>query len=235
MLASNLDHQQVARVCRNHHGKEICSTERQSIAYTPRMDNTTVLFILALVVVFLFLRWLISPIPHTDEFSVDTGAARSTSTASGSTLQLGSGTATRNRRPVTESMIEIVQAIAPTLTREQIEYDLGRSGLIEQTIENYMESGGLPVPPASHGATPLAPRDDTPASVLTRSELKSAKQPSKDINLIDRFDVDVTATAESISSDASGASLKSRKQKMILEARNRLKLQLENHVDMPIK
>lgn len=106
------------------------------------MDNSTILFVVTLVAAFIVLRWLISPIPQSvpEEFNVPDPARQSSGEAS---------TSRRNRasRPVTESMIDVVHAIAPQLTRLQIRRSLERTGSVEATVNEYMEIGDLPHAP----------------------------------------------------------------------------------------
>lgn len=222
------------------------------IAQPKAMDTSTILFVVTLAVAFIFLRWLISPIPQSNEFGLDSAStALSTSgTSSGSTSNSTSASAsasarrssgTRNRRPVADSMIDVVLAIAPTLTREQIAHDLRRTGSVEQTVDRYMELGTLPHPP---GAQPqpenLSTDNSTPDAAADDINVGASSKGAKGtpINLIERFAVDVDADTNSLDDDdesGNSSNLKRRKQKMILEARNRLKQQLANEVDLPLK
>lgn len=106
------------------------------------MDTSTLIFIGTITIAFIFLRWLISPIPQSNEFApVDSSLIHTSS----------------RRRHVLESMIEVVKTIAPSLTREQIIFDLEKTGLVEVTVENYMRSNSLPFPTAefirAHGVS----------------------------------------------------------------------------------
>lgn len=135
----------------------------------------------------------------------------------------------------------MVLAIAPNLTREQIAHDLRRTGSVELTVDRYMELGTLPYPPGEQpqqvnlsagSSTPNASAEDANGG----GSLKAAKDTP--INLIERFAVDVDADVDSFDDDNesdSSSTLKRRKQKMILDARNRLKQQLANEVDLPLK
>lgn len=51
------------------------------------------------------------------------------------------------RHRVTPQMIDAVQQIGPGLTREQIEYDLQRTGNVNVTVDRYLDQGSLPFPP----------------------------------------------------------------------------------------
>ncbi|KTW28072.1 hypothetical protein T552_01934 [Pneumocystis carinii B80] len=65
----------------------------------------------------------------------------------------GHGTANtrrlRNRRNVSQNMIEIIHAMFPNIPIESIEYDLGRTGSVEATTETLLAQGRLPTPPPS--------------------------------------------------------------------------------------
>ena len=95
------------------------------------MDSSTVLFIEQLQL-HLFLKWMVSPIPQQNEFNIDhlsqdqsTGSTTSSNAHQNRDTHSISTQSHRNsRRAVSESMIEVVQSIAPMLTVEQIRYDL---------------------------------------------------------------------------------------------------------------
>lgn len=159
------------------------------------MDNSTLLFIATLVGAFLFLRWLISPIPQSvpEEFDIPDPARRHERVH------------TTTRRPVNDSMIEVVHAIAPQLTLDQIRRSLEQTGSVEATIEQYMENGTL------LGA--VAEEDhSTPAPVSTQS-------------LLEKYNVDENAEIESTEAtwgkdkDERVRLLQKRREEMILRAR----------------
>lgn len=52
------------------------------------------------------------------------------------------------RVPVTDDMVEVVQALAPHLDADRIRYDLEKTGNIELTVGRYLQNGGkLPMRP----------------------------------------------------------------------------------------
>jgi coupling of ubiquitin conjugation to ER degradation protein 1 len=141
-------------------------------------------------------------------------------------------------------MIEVVETVAPELTREQIEYDLQRTGSVELTVNNYMENGGLPFPPNSTRNTTIPAHNNSSNSrtatststnntsstsnstsnTTSNSQSSTPKPPQIDfssVNLLQKYNIDASNPV------LSENDLLSRKQKMILEARDRLKLQLE--------
>ncbi|CAK9441730.1 uncharacterized protein LODBEIA_P55980 [Lodderomyces beijingensis] len=185
------------------------------------MDTSTLLFIAAALTVFLFLKWMIQPIPQETEFlNHATGATRSTpnnehnhastTATAGSTT---SATSRRNRRPVTDSMIEVVQAIAPQLTPEQIRYDLEQTGSVELTIDKFMEQGTLPFPP---DYVPPAPAEAPGAAVKRETGALDVER-----NLFKRYGIDV----ENPVLDSDDV-LTNRRNKMIVDARARLAKQM---------
>lgn len=201
------------------------------------MDSTTILFIVTIAVAFIFLRWMILPIPQDSEFPLpNTGSSATSSTTtlnssrvsgsgsgSNSGLSTGRNTTTRRRggaRPVTDSMIEVVQTIAPSLTVEQIRYDLENTGSVEVTIDKYMETGTLPFPPGY-----VAPRAEP--ALASNEEVNQKKEKSvserETIDLIKRYGID-------INNPVSGNEdiFKNRRNEMIVNARKRLAAQLQN-------
>lgn len=186
------------------------------------MDNSTIFFIVLLLVAFVFLRWLISPIPQSvpDEFNIRTNIGRSPE----SIQQDPVPARRRSHRQVTESMIEVVRAIAPQLTDSQIRYSLERSGSVEATVDEYMENLTLPFPP---GEAPVAQPEE--AHNVAPSELKT---------LLEKYLVEDNGQTESGPVEGKWGKdevertdlLRKRREEMILRARRRLQLSLSNDV-----
>lgn len=196
------------------------------------MEHSTVIFVLTLSIAFVFLRWLITPIPPSLPF--ETTSNESTASSSGTrNPENGGSTATnrRNRREVSDSMIEVVQAIAPQLTPQQIRYDLQRTGSVEVTIENFMETGTLPFPP---GESPNVHLDEDSEGH------NHAPTSTADPNLIAKYHLEskVNEDVEDSQNKGKWASSKEersdilsrRREEMILKARKRLASQLQNEI-----
>lgn len=206
-----------------------CSARYQTLtnlSLTPTqldtMDNSTIFFIASLLVAFVFLRWLISPIPQSvpDEFNIRTSIGRTPDSA-----QAAPNPARRtSRREITESMIEVVRAIAPQLTDSQIRYSLERSGSVEATVDEYMENLTLPFPP---GEAPPAEPEET--HNVAPSELKT---------LLEKYQVQDDGQEKGLPVEGKWGKdevertdlLRKRREEMILRARRRLQLTLSNDV-----
>ncbi|CAN3358339.1 coupling of ubiquitin conjugation to ER degradation protein 1 [Diutina catenulata] len=196
------------------------------------MESSTLVFVLTIVVAFIFLRWLISPIPQTNEFIP--GQANGQANATGARSNQSNGQARRrNARPVSDSMIEVVQTIAPQLTREQIVYDLEKTGSVEVTIDNFMQNQTLPFPPGyvapnvgeTVGAGVASARAGANPAVRAPSSGKPAD--FKPVNLVEKYHVDVTGPMpEDADDDDLDTLLLKRKQRMILNARRELEKKL---------
>lgn len=195
------------------------------------MDISTILFVATLAVAFIFLRWLISPIPQSNEFNINEAVSesdtRSTGSSTGASTNSNSDSRSRARRPVTDSMVEIVKTIAPNLTRDQIVMDLTNTGSVELTIERYMELGDLPHPLNSE-RTSVNNSSDTVASAGTA---EPKPKPGKPVNLIEKYNIDINEEIDTTLGDAS-VSLQRKKQEMILGARKRLAAQLGNELNL---
>lgn len=183
-------------------------------------------FFATIVAGFLILRWLISPIPDPLE---EAAAAHATQRDGRRPTP-----STRSRRPVTDSMIDVVQAIAPQLTRGQIRMDLERSGLVEVTIDRFMEEGTLPMPENQNDEETEGNGQGNQAQ-SNQSEGGSGIKPA---NLIERYgleskiDQDVSnAAINSATNQDKIDLLSSRREEMILNARKRLAAQLSNEID----
>ncbi|RLV95259.1 Coupling of ubiquitin conjugation to ER degradation protein 1 [Spathaspora sp. JA1] len=182
------------------------------------MDYSSIIFIATLAIGFLFLRWLIAPIPQNQEYDINPTAPNTSTSTSRNT----STSQRRNRRPVNDSMIEVVQSIAPHLSREQIRYDLENTGSVEQTVERFMELGTLPFPP---GHTPVPEPAPVQQPETGSNSTAVSSTAGKPVNLLEKFDVDVNSEYE-------GQTLLQRKQQMIVNARKRLEKQLRNEIDL---
>lgn len=186
------------------------------------MDNSTIIFIFTLVVAFVFLRWFITPIPQSvpEEFNLPDPQRQSQSQLNAPRSRQ------RATREVTQSMIEVVQAIAPQLNPAQIRFSLQRTGSVEATVEEYMESGNLPYPP---GYTPPS-GDEENHDVAPTGGLQ---------NLLEKYGLDANgmlqpepiAEAKWGKDKAErGQLLQKRREEMILKARRRMEKSLTNDV-----
>lgn len=189
------------------------------------MDNSTIIFIVTLVVAFVFLRWLISPIPQSvaGEFNLpDPDEAADENDRPRPQRRRGA-------RAVNDSMIEVVQAIGPQLTTDQIRYSLERTGSVEATVEEYMANGALPSPPGE------------PSSVAPQEADIQRLKSSDSQTLLEKYDVsgrdeilnedepDVTGTWGKDKKERLNI-LQKRKENMIIRARQRMKESLSNDV-----
>lgn len=177
------------------------------------MDQSTLIVLFTLAAVFVMLRWFIAPIPQSvpEEFDIPDPSRRRTSQS----------TRQRSRRPVTDSMIEVVQTIAPQLTVSQIRFSLERTGSVETTVNEFMENGDLPFPPGE------AAPDSQPAQ-------KQTSRSNRSESLLERYGVTYQDVPEEIPLGTWGLSeseridlLQKRKADMILKARNRMEKSLK--------
>ncbi|KAI5117125.1 hypothetical protein M0805_007972 [Coniferiporia weirii] len=144
---------------------------------------------------------------------------------------------------VTPEMLETISGMFPDMPRDNIRYDLLRTGSVEMTTNKIIERGFLDAPPA--GYYRIYPRE-SPAARATGvstgafgARASSSKSAAKHPSLISRFHleervVDDTTPADIAPEDAGGkaaweatperreASLKERKAQMILAARKRM-------------
>ncbi|KAK9239849.1 hypothetical protein V1525DRAFT_396937 [Lipomyces kononenkoae] len=193
-------------------------------------DSTTTTFIACIVIGFLLIRWFVIPSASPPSSSNSAGAPTSSSQAG-----TESGTTYRRRRPVTQAMIEVVQSIAPTLTVEQIRYDLERTGSVELTIDRILAEGGLPLPP---NAQPEAPQPQpSPSSaaakgpysdLIARYKLQTKLHNDIDLDQPDGTNPGSTSTVAvkkakwSQSKEERQEMLRQQRENMILRARRKL-------------
>lgn len=176
-------------------------------------DSSTLTFFFTVVVAFVVIRWFVfsenvEADPDQGGNNANNNQANNDNTNENSTAASSpSGTSssrrnlrpvTLNRRTVTPDMIEVVKAMAPNLTDEQIEFDLQRTGNIELTVERYLANGSLPFPP-NYNMRSNAARPSASSSAANSSEHvigSSASSSSANISteksknsLIDRYNL----------------------------------------------
>ncbi|KAK0444190.1 uncharacterized protein EV420DRAFT_1574669 [Desarmillaria tabescens] len=135
-------------------------------------------------------------------------------------------------KKVTQEMMDAVTAVFPDIPPDNIRYDLLKTGSVEQTTNNILERGFLDAPPAQYynvyprqSPAPAPPQIPTPApsppkkeTLISRYGLHNrlATEPS-----IPESEIGGKAVWED-SAEKREASLRERKAKMILAARQRL-------------
>ncbi|KAI0699793.1 hypothetical protein C8T65DRAFT_659134 [Cerioporus squamosus] len=141
---------------------------------------------------------------------------------------------------VTPEMVETVHNMFPDIPSDNIRYDLLRTGSVQQTSNKILERGFLPAPPPAYytvypraAAGPAQP----PAAGAVPNATASSSKAKKADNLIARYHLEGRTSATSLSAapeEAGGkaawedtpekreASLRERKARMILAARERL-------------
>lgn len=186
------------------------------------MDKSTIIFILTLLIAFIFLRWLISPIPHSVAGEFNLPDPDTTPMEDSNNRQVRR----RVTRAVNQSMIEVVQAIGPQLTISQIRYSLERTGSVEATVEEYIGQGDLPFPP-----------DETPVRRSVEAQVATPSSSVPSLNLLEKYNVKVlNATAGEVDTENLEkwgrdkeerlSILQRRKENMIMRARRRMEASL---------
>ncbi|RDX49403.1 hypothetical protein OH76DRAFT_1556350 [Lentinus brumalis] len=145
-------------------------------------------------------------------------------------------------RNVTPEMVETVHNMFPDIPSDNIRYDLLRTGSVEQTSNKILERGFLPAPPPAYYTvyprTAEAPGPaQPPAAGPGPNATAGSSKAKKTDNLIARYHLEGRASSTSIGAapeEAGGkaawedtpekreASLRERKARMILAARERL-------------
>ncbi|KAF9218002.1 hypothetical protein BGZ59_003784 [Podila verticillata] len=131
---------------------------------------------------------------------------------------------TRPARLVNPEMVETVRSMFPHVPTAAIHYDLQKTGSVEQTCDNILRDGSLPMPPA--------PRPPTPPTTASSSSSSAAGSSVTNGNLVQRFKLQEAAEKNYVPEEPSkvwGDSaekrqevFKSRKEFMVLQARKRM-------------
>ncbi|VDC03802.1 unnamed protein product [Peniophora sp. CBMAI 1063] len=137
---------------------------------------------------------------------------------------------------VTPEMIDNVTTMFPDIPRANVHYDLLRTGSAEQTATKILERGFLEAPPPAYFT--LYPSTNAPAQparpaarpgIATTSSAKARETLIQRYGLQDKLDTAVSATIDAggkaaweDTAEKREASLRQRKQQMILAARQRM-------------
>ncbi|KAI0777403.1 hypothetical protein BD413DRAFT_516334 [Trametes elegans] len=143
---------------------------------------------------------------------------------------------------VTTEMVDTVHSMFPDIPSDNIRYDLLRTGNVQLTSNKILERGFLPAPPPAYytvyprAAEPSAPAQPA-ATTNQQNAAASSSQSKKSENLLTRYHLEGRATGTSVgaapeevggkavwedSAEKREASLRERKARMILAARERL-------------
>jgi coupling of ubiquitin conjugation to ER degradation protein 1 len=149
-------------------------------------DSTTATFLLTLVIAFVVIKYVVlsertTSSSNASRTRTNNDSANTSTSAATRTTRLPPPEPREYRRPVTQSMIEVVQTLAPDLTVEQIRYDLQRTGNVETTVDRYLSQGTLPFPPNytppertnSHASSPTSSASSSKTNLINRYNLQS--------------------------------------------------------------
>ncbi|KAH3678299.1 hypothetical protein WICPIJ_008849 [Wickerhamomyces pijperi] len=191
------------------------------------MDSSTLIFVSALFVLFIFLKWFISSEDEENQSISNASASTTNGTTTLPHQQLQQQQQPRLRRDVTTDMIEVVQSLAPHLHVEQIKYDLQKTGSVQITVDRILAGDSLPFPP-----------NYRPPPVTTNSN--PVPNNIKAENLMKKYGVDEFASTGLEkpenkwldSADKREKNLLDKKKEMILKARKRLESQMRGDADL---
>ncbi|KAF9939603.1 hypothetical protein BGZ67_009183 [Mortierella alpina] len=168
---------------------------------------------IAIVIIFMVYRWL--------------SASGEGSQTNRQGQNRGRMTPRTQARLVNPEMVETVRAMFPHIPTAAIHYDLQKTGSVEQTCDNILRDGTLPMPPAPRPPTPPA----TSTSSTSTSGSSSATNQSVNGNLVQRFQLQEAAERNVVPDEPSKVwadsaekrqeVFKSRKEFMVLQARKR--------------
>jgi coupling of ubiquitin conjugation to ER degradation protein 1 len=138
-------------------------------------------------------------------------------------------------KKVTDEQVNTIVSMFPDIPRANIHYELLRTGNIERTSNKILERGFLDAPPAGYYS--IYPRSETPQPAAPTPAAGSSTATKSKETLVSRYNLQTRLSDEntSLSPEEAGgktswedsaekreASLKERKAKMILAARQRM-------------
>ncbi|KAG0006997.1 hypothetical protein BGZ65_000138 [Modicella reniformis] len=171
---------------------------------------------IVIVIIFMIFRWL---------------------SASGDGTQPNRQAQNRGRIPprpparlVNPEMVETVRNLFPHVPTAAIHYDLQKTGSMDQTCENILREGNLPMPPAPRPATPPVASTSSPTPTAGSSS-GSSHSVSVNGNLVQRFKLQEAAERNLVPEEPSKVwadtsekrqeVFQSRREFMVLQARKR--------------
>ncbi|OAQ22458.1 hypothetical protein K457DRAFT_143408 [Linnemannia elongata AG-77] len=134
-------------------------------------------------------------------------------------------------RLVNPEMVETVRAMFPHIPTAAIHYDLQKTGSVEQTCDNILRDGTLPMPPAPRPQTPPTAATSSAAPSGSSTGSSSGSSHATNGNLVQRFKLQEAAEKNIVPDEPSKVwaesaekrqeVFKSRKEFMVLQARKR--------------
>ncbi|KAF9922887.1 hypothetical protein FBU30_006984 [Linnemannia zychae] len=134
-------------------------------------------------------------------------------------------------RLVNPEMVETVRAMFPHIPTAAIHYDLQKTGSVEQTCDNILRDGTLPMPPAPRPQTPPTTATTSVAPSGSSTGSSSGSNHTVNGNLVQRFKLQDAAEKNFVPEEPSKVwadsaekrqeVFKSRKEFMVLQARKR--------------
>ncbi|AMD22404.1 HGR065Wp [Eremothecium sinecaudum] len=193
------------------------------------MDESTIVFIIALIISFFFIKWFIQSDSHPSAQQALQSTTTTATTTSSNRRNTNSNRAPRRRRrPVNDDMVEIVQTLAPQLHPERIRYDLELSGSVEATVERYLRGEEFPFPPGY--MSPEAPASE-PREQHQHEPSDPRKQSSiRPDDLISKYNVDLQADMSAL--EYNDLSIEERKKFLVWKARKRMEEVLNKDEDL---
>ncbi|KAG0302073.1 hypothetical protein BGZ98_007808 [Dissophora globulifera] len=119
-------------------------------------------------------------------------------------------------------MVETVRAMFPHIPAAAIHYDLQKTGSVEQTCDNILRDGSLPMPPAPRPVTPSVASSSSTAAGSSSSQSVNGNLVQR-FKLQDKVEMDVVPEEPSKvwgdNAEKRQEVFKSRKEFMVLQAR----------------
>ncbi|CUS21447.1 LAQU0S03e02806g1_1 [Lachancea quebecensis] len=176
------------------------------------MDPYSLTFLVVVIATFISVKWLLKSESHP---SAQRAEASVSATNSSRSANQGNSRRRRERRPVTDDMIEVVQSLAPTLHIEQIRYNLEQTGSVEETVETFLRGDEFSFPPGyTPEASEAATRQSANGSENGDPRKKSNIHPD---NLLAKYKVDPSEDMSDV--DYTSLSIEDRKRFLVWQAR----------------
>ncbi|CCD27247.1 Cue1p NDAI_0K00560 [Naumovozyma dairenensis CBS 421] len=205
--------------------------------------SQAIVTIVVIIIGLLFMRWVFQSDQHPSAQSLNSSTSsqpqqQRNTARNGARSNRNNNNNNHNnnngRYPVTNDMIQTVQNVAPDLHREQIRFNLQRTGSVEDTVESYLRGDSFPFPLGFVESNPNTSNNNAGGIGGGISSNDPRKQNNiKAENLLVKFNVSLNEfDLEIDDQEFKKLDITERKKYLIWKARKDMELKVQNDVEL---